>query len=49
MAVNPGNMMAYNILSPNNVIRAIILHLKHFTNLFLLAKLVLGWDLEKGT
>lgn len=49
MAVNPGNTTTYNILSPNNVIRASMLHLKHFTNLFLLAKLVLGWDLEKDT
>lgn len=35
--------------SPNNIIRAIVLLLKHFTDLLLLAELVLGWDLEKDT
>lgn len=39
----------YNVLSRNNVIRAIMLRLKHFTDLLLSAKPVLGWDLEKDT
>lgn len=48
MAVNPGTLtQRYFLLTILSEL--LVPHLKHFTDLLLLARLVFGWDLVKDT